>query len=250
MSTFRDALLRELQSRMTDQRPVPRPSRPRRRFALATAGLAAVAVITAVVLSQFSSGTPAYAVTANPDGTVSVRVSHATDQESVNAFLTAKGFHTIAMANTSDLGSTCLAQATKPISQVMRESDTGQGPLTTVDPSKIPAGEVLVLLATPVTGQSGRVVFVGLTFPADSPCLRRIQSFPVITRNAPDSSGTSATSTPTVTPTASANPGCGLAASCPPPVTGPPASADPGCGLATSCPPVPTVPPASRQPNS
>jgi len=244
MSTFRDALLRELQSRVAEPAPVPRRNRPRRRLVLA-GGLTAIVAVAAVLLGQLSGGTPAYAVTANPDGTVSVRVDRISDVLSANRALSDRGFHTVVLAVPSNLSAECIAHGTRSAAQVADPSNASRGLLTTVDPTKLPGGTVLVLVTVAVPGQSGRLTFTALTFPADSQCLKAI-SPPngQLTHQAPGASPTAPI------PTASANPGCGLAASCPPPVTGPAASANPGCGLATTCPPDPSIPPASRQPTS
>jgi hypothetical protein len=245
MSTFRDALLRELQSRVAEPTPVPRRNRPRRRLVLASTGLAAVAAIAAVVLGQLSAGTPAYAVTANPDGTVSVRVERVSDVRSANQALRDHGFGTVALAVPSNLSAECIAQGSQTAARAADPSNASRGLYTKVDPAKLPDGMVLVLVTVEVPGQSDRLTFTQLTFPADSPCLRDIAPL----RAAVMSNPPVATQTGPV-PTASENPGCGLVASCPPVITAPAASADPGCGLATYCPPDPTIPPASRQPTS
>lgn len=102
MTRFRQALLDELLSRVDDrvadpaERPAPvprayqrlRPSRP--RLAVAGAALAAAATATAVMATQLG-GAPAYAVTVNPDGTITITANDLADPETANRELRAAG---------------------------------------------------------------------------------------------------------------------------------------------------------------
>ena len=86
MTRFRQALLDELRSRVDGADPAParraaRLTRP--RLAFGGAALAVAAVTTTVVAAQ-SGGTPAYAVTTEADGTVSVTVHRADDPADAN----------------------------------------------------------------------------------------------------------------------------------------------------------------------
>lgn len=86
MTRFRQALLDELQSRVANPDPAPRAARSSLRWLAFGAGALAAAVIAAAIVIQ-GGGTPAYAVTANPDGTVLVTVNRIEDPAPANRAL-------------------------------------------------------------------------------------------------------------------------------------------------------------------
>ncbi len=95
MSTFEDNLWRELAREHDAEHALPGrastsgPAR-RRRLAGASLGLAAVATAAALVLSA-GTAAPAFAVTSNPNGTVTVTIDEIAGIAGANAQLTALG---------------------------------------------------------------------------------------------------------------------------------------------------------------
>lgn len=100
MSNFEERLLNELQTLVSSEQPVDRGQRRpvwrRSRLALA-GGLAAVVTAAAVGgVFFFSAGTqPAYAVTKNADGTISVEIDSLTDAAGLQAKLQAAGVNAV-----------------------------------------------------------------------------------------------------------------------------------------------------------
>ncbi|GAA3837868.1 hypothetical protein GCM10022226_70020 [Sphaerisporangium flaviroseum] len=93
--TFEDRLLAELKAEMAvrapqGRAPAPRRTRVRRLLGVtAVAGTAAAAAIAVPLVT--GTGTPAYAVTRNPDGTVTLTIHELRDPEGVEKDLAAEG---------------------------------------------------------------------------------------------------------------------------------------------------------------
>ena len=117
---------------------VPLRRRPIRRQLLAgtTVGVAAMATAAAVLLGA-STSQPAFAVTRNPDGTVTVKLTKASGIAGVNAKLAAMGVRAQVAALTK--------QAPRLV------CPGGTAPAITFDPASVPKGRVLMI--TP--GQPG-----------------------------------------------------------------------------------------------
>ena len=159
MSTFEDRLWSQLVDEHGDRMRLPDPATRvtqthKRRpalitgTALATAGAAVAAVI------AFSAGTsapPAYAVTTDADGTVTVTLNDISAVTGLNAELTRDGIDTTAIPLTTS----CTVH--EPL--VTMPSGTDPSTYTiTIDPRQIPAGYTGVLAAG--TDTSGQVVLM------------------------------------------------------------------------------------------
>lgn len=168
MSTFEDRLWSELVREHGDEmRPRPAMSAthaPRRRrpllltgTALGTVALAAAAVL---ALSATTSTPPAYAVTSNPDGTVTVTLREVSAIATLNAELTRAGIAARAVPLTADC----------PIHGFPNAMPTGTNPSTytiTFVPGDIPAGYAAVV----AVGQnaSGQIELAQGAFPSPVP---------------------------------------------------------------------------------
>lgn len=162
MTRFRQALLDELRSRVDGAGPAParraaRLTRPRLAFGGAAL---AVAAVTATVVAAQSGGTPAYAVTTEADGTVSVTVHRADDPADANRQLeTADGRVVIMrMSDPADCPKadrgTLLPVGISDAVKRHKAIEEGAGPenLVRLRPSYIPLDAVLVLMVTPADG--------------------------------------------------------------------------------------------------
>lgn len=157
MTRFRQALLDELMSRVTDpaERPAPavRAPIPRRpRLAAGGVALAAVAV-GAVVMSAQGPAAPAYAVTSNSDGTVSLTVNRIGDPATANRDLRATGTRAVIMLPSSEEDcpwekrgralSVTLAEAYRELATVTRSAEDS---VVRIRPASIPADAVLIVV--------------------------------------------------------------------------------------------------------
>jgi hypothetical protein len=161
MTRFRQALLDELLARVADPvaeaTPAPATSRVARLrrpgFALGGAVLAALAVGATVVVTQATS-TPAYAVSTDPDGTVTVTVHFLGDPTAANRALQAAGVHARVILPSapgacppSEQGTPggpfTGAQAMELFRSTVLSDQDG---VVRLRPDRIPAGTVLVLV--------------------------------------------------------------------------------------------------------
>jgi hypothetical protein len=149
-----DDLMREHGPALARSRP-PAPSRritPRRSLLAAGAGLAAAAALTGTLVA--SSGTPAYAVTKNPDGTVTLAVYRQSGIAGANARLRQLGDQQVvvvpARPGCPSLGS-LPRPAVQPAGKVSVQSGTSRSGSITVNAQGIPAGDIMVV-ASQVTG--------------------------------------------------------------------------------------------------
>lgn len=165
MSRFKDRLWRDLMREHGDDlaqihRPAGQHSRRARPRVLAgtTAGLAAIGAAVALILSAAGSS-PAFAVTRNHDGTVTVALRTFSAIHDANAKLAGAGL----AAKLVQVRAGCVAPDAKPplaLTAAWRARATGQRVLPAravvqarFDPRKIPAGQTLVIAAWR-TGQS------------------------------------------------------------------------------------------------
>jgi len=137
MSEFEDnlwlAVVREHGDELArTKRTADTPRRASRRQLLAgtTAGLAAMATAAALLFSA-STSPPAFAVTRNPDGTVTVNLMHSSGIAGANQRLTAMGVR-----------AQIAAQTKTPPNLVC---PGGSAPTVTFDPASIPARHVLMI---------------------------------------------------------------------------------------------------------
>ncbi|MBV9804964.1 MAG: hypothetical protein JO130_17320 [Solirubrobacterales bacterium] len=140
MSTFEDRLWSELVDVHGDEMRFPPSGARRRRPALLT-GTALAAVAAAAAVLVFTAGTtapPAYAVTTNADGTVTVTLNDIVAITAVNAELARDGVAAKAIPITSDC----------PVHGFPNPMPAGTDPNTytvTIDPRQIPAGYTAVV---------------------------------------------------------------------------------------------------------
>ena len=139
MTTFEDRLWEDLVHEHGDQMRAPaltRPARRRRPGLITGAALAGVGVIAAAVLifTATTAAPPAYAVTTNPDGTVTVTLHDVQAITALNAELARDGIRAEAIPLTADC----------PVHGFPNAMPAGTDPDTytiTIVPSDIPAGD-------------------------------------------------------------------------------------------------------------
>jgi hypothetical protein len=158
MTTFQDRLWSDLVRDHGDQmrthtlaaRPAGRRHRPAliTGTALCTAGLAVAA---ALILSASTNAPPAYAVTSNPDGTITVTLHDISALTGLNAELAREGIH----AKAVPLIATCANHS--PMVTMPSGTDPSTYTVTLV-PADIPAGYIAILGAT--ENASGQVLLV------------------------------------------------------------------------------------------
>ena len=139
-----------------------RPPRRRRRLALGLSVVAA-AVCTATVVPSVlfgGNGTPAYAVTRNPDGSVNVKISDiadAADARGLQQALRAEGIRTLVWAGTDDQTPPGNPFCQAPASNL--EPESVQKSVVTEYPTDVPPGIYMVTKGTADEGP-GWVGFV------------------------------------------------------------------------------------------
>jgi hypothetical protein len=159
MSTYEDRLwsdlVREHGEQMRAHPVLTRTSTSRRRPGIVTStaalAAAAAAVTVALILSVTTSTPPAYAVTTNPDGTVTVTLNDISALNGLNAELSRDGIRAKAIPLTSDC----------PVHSPLVTMPAGTDPSTytiTIVPSQIPAGYTGVLAAG--TSSAGQIVLL------------------------------------------------------------------------------------------
>jgi hypothetical protein len=172
MTRFRQALLDELLTRVADpaDQPAPAPARiPRRRPRLLLAaggGLAVLAVAGALFATKTPATTPttaatpttpAYALTANEDGTVTVTFNQIADPEGVNQALREAGVRAVVLLPVPAGSCPPAARGTKKLLGLgqafeLNKALVWDGPdkinVARIRPDQIPAGTVLVLVPT------------------------------------------------------------------------------------------------------
>lgn len=130
-------------------------------------GGAALTIGAAVITTQVT-GTPAYAVTTNPDGTVSVTVNHIADPAAANRDLRASGTRLVIMMLSPEkdcpvrLRSTPLPTRLSDgfkLNQVLVQSDHHN--VVVLRPDSIPADAVLIAVPLQSNGGAGPRLVVG-----------------------------------------------------------------------------------------
>ena len=121
---------------------------------LLTAGAGGVAVAAAVGTLVAVGGTPAYAVTSHPDGTVTLSVYKASGIAGANSQLHQLGDRVVVVPvrpGCPSIGS--LPAPAVPASDISVQVSTSDGGSVTVDAHGIPAGDILVLGFSTIGGQ-------------------------------------------------------------------------------------------------
>lgn len=132
----------------------PAPQRSRRSMLMVGGSLttlAAIVVVVVVALAASNATPPAFAVTHNPDGTITLTIRELTDPAAINARLARLG----ARARLVPLTQHCAAgpinlpiRYLQPNTQPWSTDNTSQGPVGNwtvgIIPSRIPAGDTLV----------------------------------------------------------------------------------------------------------
>lgn len=126
------------------------PAAPKRHSAmrpvLLTAGAGGVAVAATVGTLVAGGGTPAYAVTAHPDGTVTLAVYQQSGIAEANAKLHALGDRVVVVPVRSGCPSiTSLRAPAVPVRHIALQASRSSDGSVTVDAQGIPAGDILVM---------------------------------------------------------------------------------------------------------
>jgi hypothetical protein len=148
-----DDLMREHGPTLASTRVPPTPKRHlATRPVLLTAGAGGLAVAATVGTLVAGGGTPAYAVTTHPDGTVSLAVYKQSGIAQVNAKLHALGDRVVVVPVGSDCPSiTSLPAPAVPAKQIsVKASGSSDGPVT-VAAQGVPAGDILVVAFETIT---------------------------------------------------------------------------------------------------
>jgi len=138
------------------------PAAPKRyrtaRPVLLTAGAGGVAVAAAVGILVAGGGTPAYAVTTHPDGTVTLAVYQASGIAGANSQLHQLGDRVVVVPVQPGCPSiSSLPAPAVPAQQISAQASGSSDGSVTVDAHGIPAGDILVLgfTAAPGDGRFG-----------------------------------------------------------------------------------------------
>jgi len=121
-------------------------------FAMAVAGVAAVGLGTGVL-----GGTPAYAVTQHPDGTVTVSLKEIAAADRTNADLRQRGIPIRVLPFTAECGNTKMYTEDKSAPETERGDSHGADGVT-LDTSTVPAGDYAVITA--MTDEHGEVILL------------------------------------------------------------------------------------------
>jgi hypothetical protein len=186
MSEFEDNLWQDVlrehgRSLTAASRPAAKQARPAwpRLLAGTSLGLAGIAAVLALVLGAASSS-PAFAVTRNHDGTVSVALLRSAGILGANAKLAALGIKAKIVPQTTGCGDAILAARSRSSNTVVRLVRSGgssavrvqiAGQRLRLDPRKIPAGKTLLITARS-TGHGVYIAAVGVSGVAPA-CLPR-----------------------------------------------------------------------------
>jgi hypothetical protein len=134
-------------------------------FAAGIAGLASAGVL------ALTSASPAFAVTKNPDGTVNVTLSDLSDLPALNRQLAQDAIPVTAVPISASCSATRrLNNASGEGSPSITASHQATTDVVTIDPSRIPSGEVGVLGAS-VTASGQDELLVGEMTPPAPSCL-------------------------------------------------------------------------------
>lgn len=175
MTKFADQLfadlMREHGSTLALTRP---PATPRRHIAasrkLLATGAGGAAVAAAVGVLVAGSGTPAYAVTTHPDGTVTLAINQASGIAGANARLRQLGDPVVVVpvgSGCPDIGS-LPAPAVRPDGKITVKAQRSDGSLT-VDAQGVPAGDIIVVAAQTIA--HGMSLAGALTSPPAPGCV-------------------------------------------------------------------------------
>jgi hypothetical protein len=150
-----DDLIREHGSTLAHTRvPVAPKRHPAARPLLLTAGAGGLAVAATVGTLVAGGGTPAYAVTTHPDGTVTLAVYQQSGISGVNAKLHQLGDRVVVVPVRSDCPSiSSLRVPAVPAKQVSLEASTSGNGSVTVAAQGVPVGDILVVAFETTTGQ-------------------------------------------------------------------------------------------------
>jgi hypothetical protein len=150
-----DDLIREHGSTLAHTRvPVAPKRHPAARPLLLTAGAGGLAVAATVGTLVAGGGTPAYAVTTHPDGTVTLAVYQQSGISGVNAKLHQLGDRVVVVPVGSDCPSiSSLPAPAVPAKQVSLEASTSGNGSVTVAAQGVPVGDILVVAFETTTGQ-------------------------------------------------------------------------------------------------
>jgi hypothetical protein len=155
MSKFTDRLWRELMREHRAEleridRPAAarrRPALPRRLLAGTSVGLAGAGTAIALAIGAASS-TPAFAVTKNPDGTVSVTINKLTGVAGANQRLAQMNVRAVAVPVVAGCEGAPPPAAMRALLYKVHAAAAAGGTVK-IDPKQIPAGKSLVLAAGP-----------------------------------------------------------------------------------------------------
>lgn len=160
-----------LASAVTATKPVTQRAPRFRRPALLTGSALGIAGLATAGALALTSASPAFAVTKNPDGTVSVTLSDLSDLPALNQKLAQDGVPVTAVP----LSTSCAAtgaiknpsgEGTPSISASHQEATD----VVTIDPRLVPSGEIGVLGASQTASGQVGLVF-GETIPPAPSCL-------------------------------------------------------------------------------
>ena len=179
-----DDLMREHGSALAHARPPAARTRPAtagRKLMLAGAGGAAVAAAATGVLVA-GGGTPAYAVTTHPDGTVTLALSKPSGISGANGRLHQLGDRVVIVPVEPGCPSITSLQppAVQPSGHISVQGTSTIGGSITVDAKGVPAGDIFVVGAeTTTTATSRGTMMAGrLTSPPAPTCV----SLPLVAR--------------------------------------------------------------------
>jgi hypothetical protein len=171
MTKFADQLFDDLmQEHGTSLSQAGLPSAPRRRLAsrpvLVTAGAAVAAVGAAAGVLASGGGTPAFAVTAHPDGTVTLAVYDQSGYAGINSELRQDGDSQVVVV---PVESGCPVPQTVwvPGDDITTRISTSANGGVTVSTTGVPAGDLLVIGLQPTADGGGTFPVTYLTSASD-----------------------------------------------------------------------------------
>jgi F0F1-type ATP synthase membrane subunit c/vacuolar-type H+-ATPase subunit K len=180
MSKFTDRLWQELMREHRAQlEAIDRPAAERRRRALprlvagTTVGLAGLGTAIALAIGAASS-TPAFAVTKNPDGTVSVTINKLAGVAGANEKLAQIGVRAVAVPVEAGCAGAAPPVAARALAMKMRAVAAEAGTVR-INPRAIPAGKRLVLAAAAAPAQV-RIWKLNAALRGAPPCFREVSA--------------------------------------------------------------------------